>query len=366
MALPTRAHTHRRHTAATPRCARTRADATAGDALLRNLALAALVSCVAAPSAAQDSPAWGVAVTPRNFPEYTLEDVDEAYEIATELGDYSVFIVQWSQLDGAAVRLLVEKSRHVGLQPIVGLSPTTLDLGRKELDLPAGVRRRAGLWVSFANPIVRAEFMKAAVGLASLQPPYLCLATEINFLAVHRPDEYLHFVTLFKETKALIERISPRTRVFVSFQWELMRILDAREPHKIAEHRKLVDVFRPQLDLVGLTTYPAPFHETPADLVPDYFTWLAHHVVPSDEILLMEIGWPSRGTGSEAEQREFVRALPQLLDGVNVSVAAWALLHDVALEVFDDNLNSVGLVTIDGRRKPAFEAFQKLRATTRP
>lgn len=356
---------HERRAAAVFRPAALLAGASASGALLRSVALAALVAS-AAPCSAQESTAWGVAVTPRNFPHFTVEDVDEAFEIATGLGDYAVFIVQWSHLDNAVARQLVEKSRRAGLQPIVGLSPTTLDHGRKELDLPEDVRRRAGLWVSFANPIVRAEFIKAAVALASLQPPYLCLATEINFLAVHRPDEYLHFVTLFKETKALVERVAPRTRVFVSFQWELMRILDAREPHRIAEHRKLVDVFRPHLDLIGLTTYPAPFHATPADMVPDYFTWLAHHVLPTDEILLMEVGWPSRGTGSEAEQRKFIRALPGLLDGVNVSVAAWALLHDVALEVFDANLNSVGLITIDGQRKPAFDEFRRLQATTRP
>ena len=83
------------------------------------------------------------------------------------------------------------------------------------------------------------------------------------------------------------------------------------------------------------------------------------------EILLMEVGWPSEGSGSEKEQRQFIRALPSLLDGVNVSVLAWALLHDVRLEEFDANLNSVGLLTAEGRRKPAFDAFEKLHASTR-
>jgi hypothetical protein len=127
-----------------------------------------------------------------------------------------------------------------------------------------------------------------------------------------------------------------------------------------------VDVFRPRLDVVGLTTYPAFFHDTPADLVPDYFTWLAHHVLPTDEILLMEVGWPSEGRGNEQEQRQFIRELPKFLEGVNVSVVAWALLHDVGLEEFDANLNSVGLVTTTGRRKPAFAEFSKLHAATRP
>ena len=126
------------------------------------------------------------------------------------------------------------------------------------------------------------------------------------------------------------------------------------------------ELLGPRLDVVGLTSYPAYFHDKPADLVPDYFTWLAHHVLPTDEILLMEVGWPTEGVGSEQEQRQFVRALPELLSGVNVSVVAWALLHDVGLEEFDINLNSVGLVTTGGRRKPAFADFEKLHASTRP
>lgn len=339
-------------------------------AVVRACALIVLMASPAglwpAPAAAEGPAAYGVAVTPRNFPRFTIEDVDAAFTLAKQIGDYAVFIYQWGKLDVKVPALMVEKSRRAGLEPIIGLSPTTLGEGRKELDLPADVRRRAAPHISFANPVIREAFKKSAAELARLQVPYLCLATEINFLAMQRIDEYIHFARLYQETYALVKRIAPRTRVFVSFQWEWMRILDSRAPQRIAEHRKLVDVFRPNLDVVGLTTYPAFFHGTPADLVPDYYIWLAHHVLPTDEILLMEVGWPSEASGNELEQRQFIQALPGLLEGVNVSVVAWALLHDVGLEEFDANLNSVGLVTTGGRRKPAFHAFKKLHATDRP
>jgi hypothetical protein len=305
-------------------------------------------------------------VTPANFPDFTIEDVDHAFSVAKEVGDYGVFIYQWGRMDPRVPRLMVEKSRQAGLQPIIGLSPTTLGEGRKELDLPADVRRRAGHHLSFENPVIREAFKETAAELARLHVPYLCLATEINFLAMQRLDEFIHFARLYHETYALVKRISPETRVFVSFQWEWMRILDSRAPNSVANHRKIVDIFRPNLDVVGLTSYPAFFHDSPGDLAPDYFTWLAHHVLPTDEILLMEVGWPTAARGTESEQRRFVQELPGLLEGVNVSVVAWALLHDVGLEEFDDNLNSVGLITSDGRRKPAFEEFRKLRAATRP
>ncbi len=51
------------------------------------------------PSAlAADSSAYGVAVTPQNFPDFTAGDVDEAFALAKQIGDYAVFIYQWGKL----------------------------------------------------------------------------------------------------------------------------------------------------------------------------------------------------------------------------------------------------------------------------
>ncbi len=299
----------------------------------------------------------GVAVTPRNFPLHTPGDVENAFALARDLGDHAVFILQWHALNLDVVKVLIEKSRRAGLTPILGLSPTTLGQGRKELDLSEDVRRKARAAISFSNPAIRAAFREAARDLARLRPPYLCLATEINFLAMQRLDEFLHFASLYKQAYRDVKRLSPATKVFVSFQWEWMRIVDAREMHKIAEHSKVIDIFRPELDLVALTSYPSAFHHKPADLVADYYSWVYRHIRANDEVLLMEVGWPTGGSGSEREQVAFIERLPRLLLQVNVSVVAWALLHDVALAEFGADLNSVGLLTRDGRKKPGFEAF---------
>jgi hypothetical protein len=305
----------------------------------------------------------GIAITPRNFPAHTITDIEEAFSMARELCDHAVFIYQWGELNLEVTKLMVEKARSVGLVPILGLSPTTLGEGRKELDLPARVRRRAGPYVSFANPAIRDAFKRAARDLARLKPPYLCLATEINFLALQRLDEYVHFASLYKQAYREVKRVSLDTRVFVSFQWEWTRIHDAREPHRIKEHSKVIDIFRPELDVVGLTTYPSAFHGSPADLPLDYYSWMYHHIKATDEVLLMEVGWPTSGSGTEQEQEAFIRRLPELLSRLNVTVIAWALLHDVDLADFDANLNTVGLVTNEGRRKAGYEAFKTLRGT---
>ena len=110
-----------------------------------------------------------VAMTPQNFPNHTIGDVKDAFRLVKNLGDHTVFIYQWSHLDFKVAKLILDMSRDAQLIPILALSPTTLDQGRKELDLPADTRRRAGAAISFANPVIRRAFKKTAVELALLK-----------------------------------------------------------------------------------------------------------------------------------------------------------------------------------------------------
>lgn len=327
----------------------------------RRLATALMgLLCLSGVAAVQAEVPRGIAVTPRNFPNHTAADVDDAFRLAREVGRHAVFIYQWGELNLDVVKTMFAKTKQIGLTPVLGLSPTTLDQGRKELDLPALVRLQAGADISFSNPAIRTAYIKAASDLVQLKPPYLCLATEINLLAIQRLPEYLHFVSLYKEAYHAVKLVSPRTKVFVTFQWEWVRLLDATEPDRIAEHSKVINIFRPELDLIGFTTYPSPFHETPAQLPPDYYTWMFRHIPPGDAVMLMEIGWPTSGSGNEAEQLAFLERLPTLLKGINLVGIAWALLHDVQIGAFDADLNTVGLRYRDGRLKPGYGAFRAL------
>jgi hypothetical protein len=262
----------------------------------------------------------GVALIPRNFPRSNPADIEEAFSLAAKIGSYTTFIVQWHELDLKRVRFLLERSQNAGMAMIVCLSPTSLDQGRKELDLPAEVRERAGKNITFANPVIQGAFKKAARELAELRPAYLCLATEINLLAFGRTPEFLRFARLYKDAYQEVKRISPKTKVFVSFQWDWARVLDQKEADKIDEHSKLFDIFRPELDVVALTSYPAVFYKIPAELPPDYYSSLDKHVMPNDQVFFTEIGWPSSGTGNEEQQLAFIRRLPELLNDTKVNV----------------------------------------------
>jgi hypothetical protein len=312
-------------------------------------------------NAAGPFPGTGVALTPRNFPKHSPADVKEMFEKGKPLGRYSVAIYQWSQPDLLSVaEQIMTTSQAAGYIPILALSPTTLDSMRGKLDVPSDVRRAAGSNLSFLNPKVHMPYIATAAALAKLKPPYLCLATEINLLAFSGIDEYIRFASVYKKLYAELKKISPSTKIFVSFQWDFFHIMAEREPNRIKEHSKLIEIFRPELDVVAFTSYPSDHFGTPSDIPANYYERISNHVKKGEEIHFMEIGWPTTGSGTEAEQVEFINRLPQLMAKVQPKVLAWSLLHDVDTSSLGGDLASTGLLTKDGRAKPGFQAFRTI------
>jgi hypothetical protein len=304
----------------------------------------------------------GASLTPRHFPYHTADDVRQMFEMGRDLGTVAVFIHPWSQANLLAVAESVTTvSRQHGLATILGLGVTTLDSMRGRLDLPSDLRSDGGPEPSFRDEAVRARFARDVLALASLRPDYLCLATEINMLAHSNLDGYLALAETYRAVYPHIKAISPATKVFVTFQWELMWAMDLMSPGRIAEHTKLIDVFRPGLDVIAFTSYPSGFFGIPADMPLDYYSRIGNHLRPGDEVLFMEIGWPTRGRGTIEEQVAFIGRLPELMTNVRPSVVAWSLLHDSGLVIAYDDLFSTGLVNADGALKPGYDAFKRLR-----
>ena len=322
---------------------------------------AAIVLMTAAHLTGQVIAGTGVALTPSKFPRHGAAEVRAMFEEGKELGKYAVFIYQWSQEDRTSVaRTMMDMSKDAGYTPILALSPTTLTDMRGKLDMPAAVKRRAGNRPTFADKAVHIPYIEAAFELAKLKPPYLCLATEINFLAFASIDEYVKFAAVYKRLYQEVKKISPETKVFVSFQWDYFQIMANREPKRISEHVKLIDIFRPELDVVAFTSYPSDHYKTPADVPANYYDRISEYVKPSDEIHFMEIGWPTSGTGSEAEQVEFIERLPRMMAKIKPKVVAWSLLHDVDTSALGGDLASTGLKHPDGRIKAGYKAFRDL------
>lgn len=304
----------------------------------------------------------GIALTPRDFPRHTAKDVRQMFATGKELGDYAVFIYQWSDpnLVGTA-KAMLKASNELGFTPIIGLSPTVLGGLRDQLDVPERVRKKAGLKLSFANPAVHLPYIETVMELAKLKPPYLCLATEINLMAFKNIEEFKYIAFVYKKLYPEIKKISPNTKIFVSFQWDFFTILDNRDSGRINEHSKLIDIFRPELDLVAFTSYPADHFSAPSQIPYDYYSRILRHVKKKDEIMFMEIGWPAIGKDGELRQQEFIRLLPPLMKNVRPGVIAWSLLHDVGGNVLSNDLSATGLLKNDGGVKAGFKAFKALK-----
>ena len=232
----------------------------------------------------------GVAVTPAHFPHQSDKDIEDMFRLGKQVGDVGVFIYQWGQPDFKEVAAkVVQAAKGANLIPVVALSPTRLDGARAEYDVPDAVRRKAGRKLSFSDKNVYEPFISDALELARLKVPYLCLATEINFLAFKDIKEYINFAAIYKRTYAEVKKISPETKVFVSFQWDYFDIMDKKEPSpaKIKEHSKLIDIFRPELDVIAFTSYPFNDFASPAAIPADYYERIYNHINRSDEVMFM-------------------------------------------------------------------------------
>jgi hypothetical protein len=198
-----------------------------------------------------------------------------------------------------------------------------------------------------------------------IQPDYFHLATEINTLILRKlvvPNdmEFAFFGALYQATVPAVKLVSPTTKVFVSFQYELQTKLEQDNP---GGWDNMLSAFRGSgtslLDLVGYTTYPSSSaflsgkYASPWDIPATYYSAAAVHLKSSEKVAFTEVGWPTHGTGSEASQKTFLDRLPELIAPAAPALVIWALLHDVPSSTFAGNqsLATVGVRTCDGSPK---------------
>lgn len=295
----------------------------------------------------------GVVVTPKDFPDHTPADVDDMFRLNAELGNFSVIRLLWNDPNRmTAARVMIGLANQYRLAPVVELSPFKADgLKGAGLDPPRGVNG-AGGGVSFRNSAIAEPFAEMALEIAQLQPPYLALATDVNLLHQSDPGEFEAFATVYRKLYERIKKISPGTKVFVTFQWDAMQRRDARA------NRELIDRLRPHMDLLAFTSDPVKLFERqgPAAIAPDYYGRIAAYRTGGEEVFI-ELNWPSDGGSGEANQAAFVRDLPRLTGELKPAMVAWNFLHDVKVLIFTVRN---GLLKADGKPKPAFDAFRDL------
>lgn len=304
---------------------------------------------------------------------------ERALELVDEAGSLDIVLWQWpeTQILKPVIVARAQAARARGMDIMLGISPTSLSGLRTDLELPAWVAVDCGLTtatVSFANLCVRQHFIDDVVDIAStVQPDSFHLATEINTLLLRKLAapadlEYVHFGTLYQQAYDAIKAVSPGTKVFVSLQYELQKVLQNAPPGTPAQNWEgILGVFRgtatlSKLDYVGFTTYPSANvflsgkFINPMVMPTEYYREAGLYLKPGEQAVFPEVGWPTEGSGTDIEQRQFVQRLPELMSFARPAWVAWVLLHDIPAGTlgFTSELTTTGLLDGHGFPKPAW------------
>ncbi len=236
---------------------------------------------------------------------------------------------------------------------------------------------------SFANPDVRSAFKNFTLWLVrEFDPPYLGLASEINTYADAHPDDFAHYLSLYREVYAEVKSASPNTQVFTTFQWEDLNNLfpgDLSSGPRFQIKWEQVEAFEPELDLWVISSYPFVAFQSGAEIPAGYYTPLLDRT--NKPLAVAEGGYASRPVGpfpgQPSDQVDYLNAIQ---DQIGSRLAFWvylllsdfnpdsyaAAMRDQGLSENDiDTLGifeSVGLLEADGTPKPAMAVWDGFRA----
>jgi hypothetical protein len=322
-------------------------------------------------------------------PEISLESVLAHY---TDLGKHADLVllqnnIPWQAFpldDGSQPQALIDirnqviLARQNHLDTVFVVDPLN-GLNRREFaGLPWG-------WeASFQNPRVRQAYLDFTLWIVrTFEPGHLGLASEINTYADAHPEDFPHFVSLYRETYAAIKAEAPATQVFVTFQWEDLNNLFPADTEGRAAYQvnwDQVEVFEPQLDLWVISSYPFVAFSRASEIPDDYYTPLLSHT--SKPLAVAEGGYAASPAGpfpGEAQdQVGYLQAIDRQIGG-RLSFWVYLLLTDFNIDSYAsvmrrngtgnqdiDTLGlftSVGLQESDGSPKPALAIWDDLRAT---
>jgi hypothetical protein len=183
------------------------------------------------------------------------------------------------------------------------------------------------------------------------------LAPEINTYINKHPEDADNFISLYNETYDAVKQVSPNTSVLVTFQFESLSGTNGDIPRW-----EIINQFEPKLDLVGITTYPGFWFETPFAISPTYYSQITNYT--SKPIIIAESGWPSGGEasfhGSVINQKDFLNQVVTLTKDIDVRLWIWWFLHDYAGEGVSEYFKTMGLRISSGEEKESWVTWQTI------
>jgi hypothetical protein len=274
------------------------------------------------------------------------------------------------------LRDLLSLAGSYRLEPIFVIDPLN-GLDRRQIaplppDLAGG---------DFSTPELRAAFKNFALRLVrEFSPRYLGLASEINTYADAQPDDFLNYLSLYREVYTAIKAEAPDTQIFVTFQWDDLNnaipfdtTLDG-EPFQPKWDQ--IEVFEPELDVWAISSYPYVAFDDASEIPADYYMPLLTRT--DKPLAVAEGGYSSRDiepfTGTPQDQVGYLTAIEDQI-GDHLIFWIYLILDDVNAEAYRQHLSqdigdsadailwfeAVGLRTFDGTPKPALETWDSIR-----
>lgn len=288
-------------------------------------------------------PLIGFGLSPKS---YSATDFPEFLSLVKGNADLLMHAGAWSELAtaGSPFHVVSTLAPQQGMDTVIVISPSSAGALLRPLDATTHDAYLASL--------------RAFLG--EFQPAYLGVANEVNMLATEDPAAFEQVVELWHDALPIVRELSPRTKVFVTFQYEWL--LGHRggwfgTSADVAPDWAVVQRFD-GADLVGLTTYPSLVVDDPAQLPIDYYAQLASHV--DKPVIFTEVGWTADESlpllpGSEAEQVAFIDVLATQSTAARVEAAVWSFVHGD--QVTDQPFAEMDLRRDDSTPRPAWPAW---------
>ncbi len=320
-------------------------------------------------------------------PELTAESFLANLQAISEHGEVIMLMrsVPWSDFiesqdakstDIRELRDVLTLASERSLEPIFVIDPLN-GLDRREIaPLPPELTGS-----NFGTPELRAAFKHYALRIVEeFSPRYLGLASEINTYADAQPEDFMNFLSLYREVYYSVKAMAPETQVFVTFQWDDLNnaipfdtTLDG-EPFQPKWDQ--IEIFEPELDIWAISSYPYVIFNYAAEIPADYYTPLLNRT--KKPLAVAEGGYTSRDIepfrGTPEDQIGYLSAMDSQI-GNELVFWIYLLLDDVNGEAYRQHLSlsigekadtilwfeAVGLRQSDGTPKPALEVWDEIR-----
>lgn len=204
---------------------------------------------------------------------------------------------------------------------------------------------------SFSDKLVKEKFIRTIVKLSEkYKPDYINLGIEINYLALEMPDEFKFFLDIYNYSKPLIQSISTKSKIGVTFQLELLAGADKKRTNKSSY--EIIRTFGDNIDYIGISMYPNIDNK-------DYLSHLKNiEALTSKNISIFETSLPTNKYSVNDQSKYLDDLLNYIHAEPKYDLLIWTSTHDICDSTNNWQYN-LGLLNCELNSKKSFYTWIK-------